>query len=252
MTPPPTYVGCCFVTLYSALLYCIQRRSTTNIPELWLRTQLYRSSPILWSRRKFSLPCALRSKGSLWIKTASFWRSLFLDEIRVSMSLGKADCLPEGRENGDISVDGINIWNRFKNKMVLFIPPSASDSCAEVTSWSGLTWGSERLVHRDENCQKRAVERAQTLSPPLPLSSTLLGLQMRASEGPCTHKWSSFSTRPSCCHLRTVYLLTRQSSFPSHRRKASLFKSSGTVSLCLQYFNYYRPICSIEEAVASA
>lgn len=55
------------------------------------------------------------------------------------MSLGKADCLPEGRENGDISVDGINIWNRFKNKMVLFIPPSASDSCAEVTSWSGLT-----------------------------------------------------------------------------------------------------------------
>lgn len=123
MTPPPTYVGCCFVTLYSALFYCIQRRSTTNIPELWLRTQLYRSSPILWSRRKFSLPCALRSKGSLWIKMASFWRSLLLDEIRVLVSLGKADCLPEGRENGDISVDGINIWNRFKNKMVLFIPP---------------------------------------------------------------------------------------------------------------------------------
>lgn len=73
--------------------------------------------------------------GSRWL----LFDVLFLDEIRVSMSLGKADCLPEGRENGDISVDGINIWNRFKNKMVLFIPPSASDSCAEVTSWSGLT-----------------------------------------------------------------------------------------------------------------
>lgn len=180
-----------------------------------------------------------------------FWRSLFLDEIIVSVSLWKADCLPEGRENGDISVDGINILNRFKNEITIYCP-SASSSCTDILVRSD--WGSERLVYWDENCQKRAVERAQMLSPPLPLSSTLLGRQTRAraSEGPCAHKWGSLSTPPSCCHLQTVHLLTRQSSFPSHRNKASLFKSSETVSLCLQYFNYYRPICSIEEAVDSA
>lgn len=180
-----------------------------------------------------------------------FWRSLFLDEIIVSVSLWKADCLPEGRENGDISVDGINILNRFKNKMYYLFP-----QCVKLLYRGDILvrsdWGSERLVYWDENSQKRAVERAQMLSPPLPLSSTLLGLQMRASEGPCVHKWGSLSRLPSCCHLQTVHLLTRQSSFPSHRSKASLFKSSGTVSLCLQYFNYYRPICSIEEAVDRA
>jgi hypothetical protein len=120
-----------------------------------------------------------------------------------------------------------------------------------VTCWWCVTQKVSRLFILRWKAPERVLERSSCCHLLCPLHRCLGELQRRAEKGSQRHVLTNEALPLACQDAsRCKQCIPNKATLhflPTGIRRSS--ENSGTVSPCLLYFNYYRPICSIEEAL---